>query len=43
MTPLNVSSNGPISCCPTIIASLDGRVPIETGGFADPSTWQWQI
>lgn len=34
MTPLNQSPQGPVACCPTIIASLDGRVPIETGGFA---------
>jgi hypothetical protein len=34
-TPLNASATGPISCCPTIISTLDGRVPIETGGFAN--------
>jgi hypothetical protein len=27
---------GMVACCPTIISTLDGRVPIETGGFAEP-------
>ncbi len=35
MTPLNSDPNGMVACCPTIISSLDGRVPIATGGFAE--------
>jgi hypothetical protein len=35
MTPLNKSPTGQIACCPTIISSLTGRVPVETGGFAE--------
>jgi hypothetical protein len=35
MTPLNADPNGMVACCPTIISSLDGRVPVETGGFAE--------
>jgi hypothetical protein len=39
--PLNVEPNadgkkfGPLSCCPTIISTLKGVVPLETGGFPD--------
>lgn len=33
--PLNADPNGMIACCPTIIGTLDGRVPLETGGFAE--------
>jgi hypothetical protein len=33
--PVNADPNGMIACCPTIISTLDGRVPIETGGFAN--------
>jgi len=36
MSPLSDNPLGPIACCPTIISSLDGRVPIQTGGFAEP-------
>jgi len=36
--PSAISSDptGMISCCPTIISSLDGRVPLETSGYAEP-------
>jgi hypothetical protein len=33
--PLNADPNGPVSCCPTIISTLKGVVPLETGGFAE--------
>jgi hypothetical protein len=32
---LTTSDKGMVACCPTIISTLDGRVPIETGGFAE--------
>ena len=32
---LNSSATGPVACCPTIISTLDGRVPFATGGFAE--------
>lgn len=32
---LTTSSNGMVACCPTIISSLDGRVPLATKGFAE--------
>jgi hypothetical protein len=35
-SPLSASDTGPVSCCPTIISTLNGIVPIETGGFAEP-------
>jgi hypothetical protein len=28
--------NGMVACCPTIISTLDGRVPLEGNGFAEP-------
>jgi hypothetical protein len=34
-TPLNFDPTGPVSCCPTIISTLNGKVPLETGGFAE--------
>ena len=34
-TPLNADPKGPVSCCPTIISTLKGIVPLETGGFAE--------
>jgi hypothetical protein len=33
--PVNADPNGPVSCCPTIISTLKGIVPLETGGFAE--------
>lgn len=35
MVPLNAGPNGMAACCPTIISTLAGRVPITTGGFAE--------
>lgn len=35
MMPLNASSTGQVACCPTIISTLDQRVPYQTGGFAE--------
>jgi hypothetical protein len=35
ITPLNAGPKGPVSCCPTIISTLNGIVPLETGGFAE--------
>jgi hypothetical protein len=35
MIPLNADPKGMVACCPTIISTLDGRVPYETGGFAE--------
>jgi hypothetical protein len=32
---LTKSNKGMVACCPTIISSLDGRVPIESGGYAE--------
>jgi hypothetical protein len=32
---LAAPATGMVACCPTIIGSLDGRVPLETGGFAE--------
>jgi zinc dependent phospholipase C len=32
---LSAGTNGMVACCPTIISTLDGRVPLETGGFAE--------
>src|SRR6185312_15157318 len=34
-TPLVQSPTGMVACCPTIISSLDGRVPIEGNGYAE--------
>lgn len=32
---LSTPDTGLVACCPTIISSLDGRVPLATGGFAE--------
>jgi hypothetical protein len=32
---LTASATGMVACCPTIISTLDGRVPIDKGGFAE--------
>lgn len=32
---LTTGDNGMVACCPTIISSLAGRVPLETGGFPE--------
>ena len=32
---LTTPDTGMVACCPTIISTLDGRVPLETGGFAE--------
>jgi hypothetical protein len=33
---LTASNTGMVACCPTIISTLAGRVPIATSGFAEP-------
>jgi hypothetical protein len=32
---LTAPNTGMVACCPTIISTLDNRVPLETGGFAE--------
>ena len=32
---LTASNEGMVACCPTIISTLDGRVPIQGNGFAE--------
>jgi hypothetical protein len=32
---LSKPDNGMVACCPTIISTLDSRVPLESGGFAE--------
>ena len=33
--PINADPKDQVACCPTIISTLDNRVPYETGGFAE--------
>ena len=33
---LSAPDTGMAACCPTIISTLDGRVPLDTNGFAEP-------
>jgi hypothetical protein len=35
IAPVNAGPTSMMACCPTIISTLAGRVPIATGGFAD--------
>jgi hypothetical protein len=32
---LSAPATGMVACCPTIISTLDGRVPLETNGYAE--------
>jgi len=34
---LSAPNDGMVDCCPTIISTLDSRVPLEASGFAEPA------